>query len=65
MNGRAVAGETPAIEQFVILRFYKFDSQLQCTIQLNNRKTWMKCIKLKETLHDMHDNETNVQRPSK
>ena len=48
-----------------MLRLHKFDPQLQCTIQLNNRKTWIKCIKLKETLHDMHDNETNVQRPSK
>ena len=40
------------------------DSQLQCTIELNNRKTWTKHIRLKQTLHDMHHNETNVRSHS-
>ena len=64
MNGRDVAEKTPAIQQFIMLRLHKFDSQLQCKIELNNRKTWTKYIKSKETLHDIHDNKTNVQCPS-
>ena len=46
---------------YIMLRFYKFDSQLQCTVELNNRKTWTKYMKSKQTLHDMHDSETNVK----
>ena len=46
----------------IMLRLHKFDSQLQYTIELNNRKTWTKYIKSKQTLHGMHDNKTNVKR---
>ena len=46
---------------YIMIRLLKFDSQLQCTIQLNHRKTWTKHIRLKQTLHDMHHNETNVK----
>ena len=38
---------------YIMFRLHKFDSQLQCTIQLNNRKTWTKYMRLKPTLHDM------------
>ena len=41
---------------------HEFDSQ--CTIELNNRKIWAKHIKSKQTLHDMHHNETNVKSHS-
>ena len=46
---------------YIKSRLHKFDSQLQCTIELNNRKTCTKYIKSKQTLHDMHDNKTNVK----
>ena len=50
---------------YIMFRLLKFDSQLlQCTIGLNNRKTWTKHIKSKQTLHDMHHIETNVKRHS-
>ena len=49
---------------YIIVRLHKFDSQLHCTIQLNNRKTWTKYMRLKPTLHDMHHNETNVKSHS-
>ena len=42
---------------FIIFRLHKFDSQLQCTIELNNRKTWTKYFKSKQKLHDMRVNE--------
>ena len=42
---------------YIIFRLHKFDSQLQCTIELNNRKTWTKYFKSKQKLHDMHVNE--------
>ena len=45
---------------YIMFRLPKFDLQLQCTIELNNRKTWTKYIKSKQTFYDMHDNETNV-----
>ena len=47
-----------------MFRLHKFDSQLQCTIELNNMKTWTKHFKSKQSLHDMHDNETNVKSHS-
>ena len=46
---------------YLMSRLHKFDSQLQCTIELNNRKTWTKYIKSKQTSYDMHHNETNVK----
>ena len=46
---------------YIIFRLHKFDSQLQCTVELNHKKTWTKHIKSKQTLHDMHHNETNVK----
>ena len=49
---------------YIMFRLLKFDSQLQCTIGLNNWKTWTKHIKSKQTLHDMHHIETNVKRHS-
>ena len=49
---------------YIMIRWHKFDSQLQCTIQLKHRKTWTKHIRLKQTLHDMHHNETNVKSHS-
>ena len=33
-----------------MFRLHKFDSQLQCTIELNNRKTWAKYVKSKFNL---------------
>ena len=42
---------------YVMFRLHKFDSQLQCTIELNNRKTWTKYFKSKQKLHDMRVNE--------
>ena len=42
---------------YIIFRLHKFDSQLQCTIELNNRKTWTKYFKSKQKLHDMRVNE--------
>ena len=35
---------------YIMFRLHKFDSQLQCTILLNNRKTWTKHMRLKQTL---------------
>ena len=52
------------INTYIMFRLHKFDSQLQCTIELNNRKTWTKYIKSKQTLHDIHDNESNVKSHS-
>ena len=49
---------------YIMFRLQQFHSQLQCTIELNNRKTWTKHIKSKQTLHDMHHNETNVKSHS-
>ena len=43
----------------IMFRLHKFHSQLQCTIELNKRKMY---IKSKQTIHDMHHNETNVKR---
>ena len=44
-----------------MFRLHKFDSQLQCTVEMNNKKTWTKHIKSKQTSHDMRDNKTNVK----
>ena len=52
------------INTYILFWLHKFNSQLQCTIELNNSKTWTKYVKSKEPLHDMHDNETNVKRHS-
>ena len=49
---------------YIMFGLHKFDSQLHCTIELNNSKTWTKHMRLKQTLHDMHHNETNVKRYS-
>ena len=49
---------------YIMFRLHKFDSQLQCTIELNNRKTWTKYIKSKQTLHDIRNNKTNVKSHS-
>ena len=52
---------------YIKFRLPQFHSQLHCTIELNNRKTWKtwtKHIKSKQTLHDMHHNETNVKSHS-
>ena len=48
----------------IMFRLHNFDSQLQCTIELNNRKTWTKDIKSKQTLRDVRDNKTSVKRHS-
>ena len=48
----------------IMFRLHEFDSQSQCTIELNNRKTWTKYIKSKQTLRDVRDNKTNVKRHS-
>ena len=48
----------------IMFRLHKFDSQLQCTVELNDRNTWTKYIKSRQTLHDMYDNETNVKSHS-
>jgi len=48
----------------IMFRLLKFDSQLQCTIGLNNRKIWTKDIKSKQTLRDVRDNKTSVKRHS-
>ena len=42
---------------YIMFRLHKFGSQLQCTIELNNRKTWTNYFKSKQKLHDMHVNE--------
>ena len=43
----------------IMFRLHKFHSQLQCTIELNKKKMY---IKWKQTIYDMHHNETNVKR---
>ena len=48
----------------IMFRLHNFDSQLQCTIELNNRKTWTKDIKSKQTLRDVCGNKTNLKRHS-
>ena len=47
---------------YIMFRLHNFHSQLQCTIELNKRKMWTKYIKSKQTIYDMHHNETNVKR---
>ena len=49
---------------YIMFGLHKFDSQLHCTLELNNSKTWTKHMRLKQTLHDMHHNETNVKSHS-
>ena len=44
---------------FIMFRLHEFDSQLQCTIELNHKKTWTKHIESKQTFHDMHHNKSN------
>ena len=39
----------------IMIRLLKFDSQLQCTIQLNQRKTWTKHIRLNVKGHSDSD----------
>ena len=46
---------------YIMFRLHKFDSQLQCTIELDNMEMWTKYIKSKQTLHYMHDYETYVK----
>ena len=36
---------------YIMFRLHKFDSQLQCTIELDNIEMWTKYIKSKQTLH--------------
>ena len=47
-----------------MFRLHNFDSQLQYTIELNNRKTWTKHVKSKQTLRDVRDNKTILKRHS-
>ena len=49
---------------YIMFGLHKFDSQLHCTLELNNSKTWTKHMRLKQTLRDMHHNETNVKSHS-
>ena len=46
---------------YIMMRLHTFDSQLQCTIELNKMERWTKYIKSKQTLHYMHDFETYVK----
>ena len=46
---------------YIMFGLHKFDSQLQCTIELDNLEMETKYIKSKQTLHDMHDHETYVK----